>query len=136
MDQRAWISCAFFSSGIEFIYWNMKWAGSSHPQNPAWVIVSRIHYFVLISVCVLVAGFLLLLFMSFLGPTKEKKDIEESATPIDSTVVERTKELEEETEKQKVEQQKLEEQRKQEVIKRRRERSANAAAHDALDDFL
>ncbi len=138
MEERAWFSYAFFVIGIEFIYWNMKWSGVNHPQNPAWAIVSWIH---VVAIGGVIAIILLwsLLYVDYLRSIKKEKvdkpkeNIEEENN---SDLKKITEQIEVEKQKRIEEQQKLEEQRKQEAIKRRRERSANAAAHDALDDFL
>ncbi len=142
MEERAWFSYAFFVMGIEFIYWNMKWSGINHPRNPAWSIVSWIHVIAIGSVIAVTLLWCLLYVdfpRSFKEQTQKNEKADKSKIIIDenrSDLKKLTEQVEIEKQNQIKEQQKLEEQRKQEVIKRRRERSANAAAHDALDDFL
>lgn len=127
--------------GIQAVYFGMKFNGSAF-RSSLWGFINNVHSLLTYGTFVVIAGVFLIFIVLPMLLTKQETTKKETATPISEQFEQqkiREQQLIEDKENQKrqiEEQQKLEEQRKQEAIKRRRERSANAAAHDALDDFL
>lgn len=124
---------------------------SYHLEGPVWLFVKLIHQFVIYSavaalviamVYFIVTPIVLILLPNKAASTKrlsESKSVQSIHEEVEKEQLRNKDQMmnqEKENQKKIAEQQKLEEQRKQEAINRRRERSANAAAHDALDDFL
>lgn len=148
-----------FFVGTQAIYYGMQFNGGNHPRNPTWHFVKGLHDFITYGTLLVLGGaFLVFIVMPLVieiaaSESTESKSIEVtpheevSLTNIAALSSEaKDKQLLEfeqlmlsacEQEKKKIEeQQNFEEQKKQEAIQRRRERSADAVAHDALNDFL
>jgi len=143
MEERVLPSIAFAFGGFEFVYWAMRWAGSNHPRNPAWQIVSTLH--LVTWGCVLVAALLLAVeFFRSPGQGRSEANGRDSKLPIDPKLEEEKRQailLEKEAAEEKVRQRenerlKLIEIQKQEILEAKRKRTAIEAVQSALDDFL
>lgn len=148
-----------FFVGTQAIYYGMQFNGSNHPRSPTWHFVKGLHGFITYGTLLALGGALIVFVMIpwlieiATSKSTEDKSIrvqphEEVPLPNGAALSPEAKDkqllefeqlmlLAREQEKKRIEeQQKIEEQKKQEAIQRRRERSADAVAHDALDDFL
>lgn len=122
----------FFLFGSQLIYYGMKFNVRARLNGPVWSLVSSLHSlivysFLAIGVCAF-ARFVILPLVFLFIPEKKPVEAKPKAVMPRPPVVPSPEQIEEK--------QKLEEQEKQEVIQRRRERSAEAVACDALDDLL
>lgn len=144
-----------FLLGSQLIYYGMKFNGSNRLRGPVWGFVSGLHDLILYGIAAalfVVALFVVLLILAMINDRRSK-----TAAPVEDALLPQVVLTPEQFEKQKrnyerlmedgrkvleqeqkriEEQRELEEQKKQEAIKARRERSADAAAHAGLDDFL
>lgn len=150
-------SIGIFLIGSQLIYYGMKFNGSARLNSPVWGFVSGLHDLIVYGVlaaaiCAFALFVVLPLVFAMLPDEKSKQAKPEEDTPLPPIVLtpeqiekkrrryeqmlQEARELQEQEKKRIEAQRQIEEKRKQEIIQARRERSARAAAHDALDDFL
>lgn len=157
MQNRALGAGLIFLLGSQLIYYGMKLNGSARLDGPVWSLVSGLNSLIVysllaIGICAFVLFVIVPVVFLFIPDKKPNEPNPTAALPLPPIVLtpeqiekqrfrheQMQKEAQElmEREKKRIEEkQKLEEQKKQEAIQRRRERSAEAVARDALDDFL
>lgn len=139
-----------FFLGIQGIYYGMQFNGTNHPRSPSWHLVKGLRdlithgtFTVLIGLFlfyVVIPALLALLSDSSRAEPQSTEENPASPTPeeIETQKLQYQKQIENQEQEAKLieEQRRIEEQKKQDVIKARRERSAQDVARDALDDFL
>lgn len=137
----------------------MRFNGSANARNPVWGFVSGIHDLLIYGVVTAIGAAIVILVVvpaviellamfsrSWSTETDTEPELFELPTRTPEEIEKLTREWEEtrkaneersaRDKKMIEEKEELEEQQKHEAIQRRKERSAHAVAHDALDDFL
>ncbi len=144
-ENRGVFSLAFFVLGMEFIYWNMKWAGNTETSNLAWIVLSFFHGIIFVGLLGLIGFGLIAIAATLLEIRREAIERKEKSIRDKKFCLER------EAEYRRLERIQLEnvnrglqeyekEQRRAEAEKlvqaqNKSRRSAKAAARDAISDF-